>query len=152
MAYGSTDGVAYLLPAMGRITASSRPINTTAVSAWLDEGASVINRTLAGAGYTVPVLSSTAVYDELSGLNNLYAMAQAVRARGLDTVTGDNEDRSSALLTEFYNRLTQLAGSTLADVPTSTGGAATGRRIRVTQIKRVDGYSAPYDDDTDMDA
>jgi hypothetical protein len=152
MAYGTTAGVTALLPAMGRLSASSTPVNTTSVTNWLDEGASVINRILGGAGYSVPVLESSVAYDELAGLNNLYAMAQAVRARGLDSVTGEGEDRSGALLTEFYDRLTQLAGSTLSDVPLVTGATTTRRRFRFTQIKRVDAYSSPYDDDTDMDA
>ena len=137
---------------MGTLTASSKPINTGHVTAWLDEGASVINRTLAGAGYTVPVLNTATVYDELAGLNNLYAAAMAARARGLDTVTGSNEDRSSVWLTEFFDRLTVLSTSTLADVPLATTTTTTRGRFRMTQIKRVDGYSAPYDDDTEMDS
>lgn len=137
---------------MGRLSASSTPVNTTAVTSWLDEGASVINRTLAGAGYTVPVLGTAACYDELAGLNNLYAAAMAARARGLDTVTGSNEDRSSVWLTEFFDRLTVLSTSTLADVPVTTTATTTRGRFRMTQIKRVDGYSASHDDDTEMDS
>ena len=152
MAYGTAAGVGYLVPAMGRLSASSTPVNTTMLTAWLGEGSSVIDRTLAGAGYAVPVAGTATCYGELTALANQYAAAQAIRARGLDTVTGDNEDRASVWLREFYERLTALAASTLADVPTTSGATVTGRRMRFTQLKRVDGYSAPHDDDTEMDS
>jgi hypothetical protein len=152
MAYGSTVGVGYLVPAMGRLSASSQPVNTTMLTAWLAEGSSVIDRHLAGAGYAVPVLSGTTVYAELTGLANQYAAAYAIRARGLDVISGENEDRATVWLNEFYARLAALAASTLADVPTSGGGTVTGRRMRFTQLKRVDAYSAIHDDDTDMDS
>ena len=127
MAYGSTTGVGYLVPAMGRLSASSTPVNTTMLSAWLGEGSSVIDRTLAGAGYAVPVASGATCYGELTALAQQYAGAMAIRARGLDVVSGENEDRASVWLTEFYERLTALAASTLADVPTTSGAAVTGR-------------------------
>lgn len=152
MAYGTAAGVAALVPAMGRLTASSTPVSTTAVTDWLAQGSSVIDRTLAGAGYAVPVLSTATCYGELTGLANQYAAAQAIRARGLDVVSGDNEDRATVLLNEFYDRLAVLAASTLADVPLATATTASRRRVRFTQVKRVDGYSAPHDDDTEMDS
>ena len=152
MAYGTAAGVAALVPAMGRLSASSTPVNTTMVGDWLTQGSSVIDRTLGGAGYTVPVASTSVAYGELVGLAQQYAAAQAIRARGLDVVSGENEDRATVWLREFYDRLTALAASTLSDVPQATPTATTGRRVRFTQIKRVDGYSAPYDDDTEMDS
>lgn len=152
MAYGTAAGVSALLPAMGTLTASSKPINTAHVTAWLAEGASVIDRVLSGAGYTVPVTSGATVYAELGGLNNLYAAAMAARARGLDTVTGSNEDRSATWLKEFFERLVSLTSTPLTDVPVTTTATTTRGRFRMTQLKRVDGYSAPYDDDTDMDS
>jgi hypothetical protein len=151
MAYGSTDGVSALLPAMGRLGTSSVP-TTAQVTAWLNEGSSVIDRTLQGAGYTVPVLNTATCFAELTGLANLYGAAHAAMARSLDVVSGGDENRAQTWLTMFYERLTALAASTLADVPTTGGGTATGRRVRFTQLKRVDGYSAPHDDDTEMDS
>ena len=151
MAYGTTAGVNALVPAMGRLSASSTPVNTTMVADWLTQGSSVIDRTLAGAGYTVPVASTSVAYGELVGLAQQYAGAMAIRARGLDVVSGENEDRATIWLREFYDRLTALAASVLADVPQTTT-TTTGRRVRFTQLKRIDGYSAPHDDDTDMDA
>jgi hypothetical protein len=74
-------------------------------------------------------------------------------ARSLDTVQGTDENRSAQWLQMFNDRLAILVSSTLTDVPLApTTTAAAGRRVRFTQLKRVDGYSAPYDDDTDMDS
>ena len=151
MAYGSTAGVSALLPAIGTLGVASTPTSAQ-VTEWLAQGASTIDRALAGAGYTVPVLATATCYGELTALNNLYAAAYAMMARGLDTVQGTDENRSQVWLEMFRSDLAALAASTLADVPAATTPAAAGRRIRFTQLKRVDGYSAPHDDDTDMDS
>lgn len=142
-AYGTTAGVSALLPAIGTLSGSSTPTSAQ-VTAWLDEGAAVINRTLAGAGYTVPVLSTATVYAELTALNNLYAAAHAMMARGLDTVQGTDENRSGAWLERFATQLDAIARTPLPDVP--IGNPTTvGRRARFTQLRRTDGYSASYD-------
>jgi hypothetical protein len=152
MAYGTIAGVQALVPALGTITASSKPTNSTHVQSWLDEGSSTIDRVLAGAGYTVPVLSTATCYGELTALANLYAGAIAVMSRGLDAASGENESRSETWLNRFYSQLEVLAASTLADVPVATVTSTTGRRVRFTQLKKIDGYSAPHDDDTEMDS
>lgn len=151
MAYGSTAGVQALLPALGTLGAGTLP-TAAQVSAWLAQGAAIIDRHLTGAGYTVPVPSTATVYDELAALNDLYASAIAAQARGLDTVQGSEENRSSQWLERFYSQLRELAGTNLPDMTRVDGTSQTYRRFRTTQIKRVDGYSAPYDDDTEMDA
>lgn len=143
MAYGSETGVEALVPAAGAIDASSIP-TTTQLATWLDEGAARIDRVLSSAGYSVPVSASADVYEELRALNNLYAGAYVLRARGLDRMQGTEENRSDVWLAEFRTILNDLAmsnlvagGASLAS-PVTTGR----RRIRSVQTRRIDGYSA----------
>ena len=154
MAYGATTGVQALLPAIGPLSGSTVPTSTQ-VTTWLGEGSSVIDRHLAAAGYSIPVGASATVYPELTSLANLYAAAQAAIARGLDTVQGSEENRAEIWLARFQAQLSALVSSDLTALGVSLATVASGtprrRRMRMTQIKRVDGYSAPYDDDTDMD-
>lgn len=145
--YGSTAGVDALLPGVG-LGVSSTP-NTTDVTGWLEQGYSIINRKLSAAGYTIPVSSSAAVYDELTALNNLYASAQVLRARGLDAVTGSEESRSERWLREFRESIDALAESDLTAVGvtmvTTTGQRRRG--VRTVQIRRIDGFSGVYEGD-----
>jgi hypothetical protein len=149
MAYGTTAGVSALLPAIGALDATSVPTSAQ-VTTWLGEGSSQINRSLAGAGYTIPVASTATVYPEIAGLANLYAAAQAAIARGLDTVQGTDENRAETWLERFRVQLSALSASDLTTVgiplAVQPSGTAKRRRFRTTQVKRVDGYSAPYDD------
>ncbi len=149
MAYGTTAGVEGRLPAMGPLSALSLPTEAQ-VTAWLTQGAAIINRTLSGAGYSTPVAVSAAVYAELTALNELYAAAWAIRARGLDSVQGENEDRSAVWLAEFNTQLTALVTFDLSrlgvEVLPSAAPNLARRRLRFTPLKRVDGYSAVYDD------
>ncbi len=149
MAYGTTQGVEALVPAVGLFYGDSLP-TTVQVEAWLNQGAAAINRALAGAGYTVPVLDTATVYPELTALNELYAAAYVVMARGLDTVSGENENRSGVWMQMFHDRLAALTGAALPDVPV-TVSAGVARRLRTTPVRRVDGYSRVYDD-VDVDA
>ena len=154
MAYGATTGVQALLPAIGTLSGSTVPTSTQ-VTTWLGEGSSVIDRHLSAAGYSIPVGATATVYPELTSLANLYAAAQAAIARGLDTVQGSEENRAEVWLARFQAQLSALVSSDLTALGVSLATVASGtprrRRMRMTQIKRVDGYSAPYDDDTDMD-
>lgn len=151
--YGSTAGVQALLPVLGTLSGSTTPTSTQ-VGTWLDEGAAVINRSIATAGYVVPVGSGAVVYPELTALNNLYAAAYCLIARGLDAVSGSEETRSQQWLDRFNTQLTALVssnlvalGCTLAPTPATSNRP----RLRTTQIKRVDGYSAVWESDTDLD-
>jgi len=90
------------------------------------------------------VSSGAGVYAELRALNNLYAGAYVLRARGLDRMQGTEENRSDVWLAEFASVLTSLANSNLVAagaslVTTVTTGR---RRIRSVQTRRIDGYSA----------
>lgn len=147
--YGNTNGVSARVPAIG-LGASTVP-STTQVTAWLEQAYSIINRKLAAAGYSVPVSSDADVYEELTDLNELYASAWALRARSMDSLTGTPENRSDAWIEEFWRRLEEIAGSdlTLAGVSQVAAGTERRRRMRSTQLRRVDGYSGVYEGDID---
>lgn len=153
MAYGTVTGVEALLPAMGSAYGATAVPDGGGIQSWLDQGAAIIDRKLAAAGWSVPVGSSAAVYAELAGLNNLYAAAYAAQARGLDTLTGEGETRSDVWLTRFNAQLTDLCASDLAGVgATQTTVAGPSPRLHTRQLRRIDGNSArregktyPYD-------
>lgn len=151
MSYGSIDGIMALAPAVGTIDNDSTP-NTGQVEEWLSEGAALIHGALAGAGYAVPAARTAAVYPSLRALNNLYAAAYTLRARGLDVVQGREETRSEIYLKDFFDRLKILAGQDLTAlglILRTTPSVATRRGVRSMQLRRVDGYSAAYSGLTD---
>jgi len=146
--YGSETGVEALLPAIGDFDGSST-VTTTELTAWLEQGYARINRVLAGQGYSTPVAASAAVYDELTALNNLYAAAQVLRAYGLDTATGEEENRSDRWLREFWRSLKELAGSDLTTAVVLRLTSKKRRRVRSMQVRRVDGFSGAYEGDVE---
>ena len=141
--YGSISGINALAPAIGDISETSTP-NTTQAEDWLSEGYTYINNALSGAGYVVPVGNTVAAYPALRALNNLYATAYALRARGMDVTEGKGESRSESYLKDFFARLKALADQDLtAQGLTVRGSGQVQRRgIRSMQLRRVDGYSA----------
>jgi hypothetical protein len=155
-AYGTIAGTQALLPAVGLFGVAGAPTEAQALQ-WLDEGAAIINRSLASAGYAVPVVAGATVYAELTALNNLYAAAYVLLSQGLDTATGGEEQRSELWLNRFDARLAALVAADLTGVGATvatTSAVAPRRRARFVQLKRIDGYSAPHDDvtaDYDMD-
>ena len=86
MAYGTAAGVSALVPAVGTLSTISLP-TLAQVDAWLEQGAATIDRALAGAGFGTPVAALAGVYPELAALNELYAAAYVVMARGLSEYT-----------------------------------------------------------------
>lgn len=148
MAYGTIAGVEELLPGMGSAYGATAIPGGGGIQSWLDQGAAIINRKLAAAGWTVPVSSGAALYAELTALNNLYAAAYALQARGLDTLTGEGETRSDVWVERFNAQLTDLCASDLAGVgasqATTTGHSP---RLRTRQMRRIDGYSATREGD-----
>jgi hypothetical protein len=149
--YGSIDGIMALAPAVGTIDNDSTP-NTGQVEEWLAEGAALIHGALAGAGYAVPAARTAAVYPSLRALENLYAAAYTLRARGLDVVQGREETRSEIYLKDFFDRLKILASQDLTAlglILRTTPTVATRRGVRSMQLRRVDGYSAAYSGTTD---
>ncbi len=149
MAYGTIAGVQALVPTLGTMSGSTVPTSTQA-TAWLVEGSARIDRTLAGAGYAVPVAADAGLYPELDALANLYAAAYCVRARGMDTGSGETESRDVIWLQEFSDRLTELAGTDLVAfglLLATVAGARRRTRIRSTQLRKIDGYSAARETD-----
>jgi hypothetical protein len=145
MAYGTVAGASALVPAqtISTLTAPS----TAQVTTWCAEADAIINRTIAGAGYTVPVSAGTTLYTELVGLSNLYAAAYILRAVGIDTSSGNQEDRSEVWLEDFRTRLHSLAASNLAALGATALPASSNRRrrVRTLQLRRIDGYSARHE-------
>jgi hypothetical protein len=136
--YGTVAGVEAHVPTIGTISALTKP-TTTQVVAWLEEATAIIDRTLATAGYTTPVASTSTNYSELVGLANLYGAARTLQARAIEAATGEIQPRWQAMLDEFYARLIAIANSTLTGISaaaSTTGGTA--RRIRGIQTVRVD--------------
>lgn len=141
MAYGTVAGVLARIPGL-RANAISTP-DTDQIGVWLAQGAACIDRKLGAGGYGVPVGISAAVYPELVALNEVYAAAHALRARGLDTVTGTGETRSEIWLREFNAQLADLAQADLtgSGVLQVTVTGVRPQRIRSLQLRRIDGYS-----------
>lgn len=151
MSYGSIDGIMALAPAVGTIDNDSTP-STPQVEEWLAEGQALIHGALAGAGYAIPASRTAAVYPSLRALNNLYAAAYTLRARGLDVVQGQEESRSEIYLKDFFGRLKLMVTQDLTAlglVLRTTPTTATRRGVRSMQLRRVDGYSAQYSGTTD---
>ena len=146
--YGSTAGVEAIVPSLGTFGASTVPTEAQ-VSIWLAQGYARINRALSAAGYNVPAGSGAAVYGELTALNNLYAAAYAIRARGMDTGTAEDESRDVIWLREFESQLTQLVNSDLSQSGVSAQTSQKRRRIRTMQTRRIDGYSRRFEGDAD---
>lgn len=142
MAYGTVTGVAARLPGV-RVSAISTP-DDPQITTWLAQGAAAIDRRLNAAGYVVPVGLGADVYPELVALGELYAAAQVVRARGLDSVNGEAEARSDVWLREFYAQIDALAQSDLTGmgVAQATVAGVRVRGVRSVQLRRIDGYSA----------
>jgi hypothetical protein len=146
--YGTTAGVTALVPALN-IGAATVP-TTAQATAWLEEGYSRINRALQSAGYSTPVVSGADVYAEFSAINNLYAAAYCLRARGIETATGTEESRDVVWLSEFSERLADLVGSdlSLSGVSVVAAGTKKRTRIRTMQLRKVDGYSGAFEGDS----
>jgi hypothetical protein len=146
--YGSILGVQALVP-QAAFDAQSNP-TTQQVTAWLEEGAGIINRYLGSAGYVAPVVDgpTVVVMPELAGLNDLYAAAYVLRSQKIDSASGDQERTSEVWLEDFWTRLRELVASNLSLVgvtllPVGAAGAPPGypRRIRTLQARRIDGYA-----------
>jgi len=144
MSYGSVSGVSALVPVAGTLGSSSTPTSAQ-VTEWLTQASARIDRALATAGYSIPVASTATAYAELTALANLYGAAFVLMARGLDSATGEAENRSDALMRQFSDGLTSIAGSDLSALGVSasatTGVNAGRRRVRTLQLRRVDGYA-----------
>lgn len=143
--YGSANGVQAIVPAAGEFAADSTP-TVDQVTIWLAEGHSEINRYLSAAGYVTPASAGAQVYPSLTALNDLYAAAYVLRARGLDITQGREENRSGIMLKDFFKRLEALVAQDLTALGLSLRPPENlkRRRVRSLQLRRVDGYSGRY--------
>lgn len=150
MAYGSIEGVEALFPIVGDLDETTTP-KSSQVTTWLAQGYSIINRAILDKGYQTPVLETSAIYDELVYLNNLFCHYLALRARGLDTITGEEQDKATILEEAFNEQLKDLCNSNLANMGLTpiTGndedidGKVFGvnNRLGVVKLSRRDGYN-----------
>jgi hypothetical protein len=106
--YGSVEGVRALVPANEAIPLAAP------ITQWLSEGAAIIDRYFVTAGYGVPVSLSVTFYQELVGLNNLFAAAYVKRAVNIEVAGGFGQLPTSELwLRDFYKRLEMLVAADL---------------------------------------
>ncbi len=141
--YGSIEGIEALSPAIGTIDVASTP-TIDQCDEWLEDAYAIVNSAISAAGYVVPVEDAAGAYPVVRALCNLYATAYALRARGLDVVQGEEENRSDIYLKDFYTRLKGLVAMDLTNMGVTLRPSTTTkrRRIRSMQLRRVDGYSA----------
>lgn len=145
MSYGTSLGVAARVPGLTLDLVSTPTFEQ--VDAWLRQGSATIDRVLGAAGWLAPVAAGTGVHEEATALAEQYAAAHALRARGIDSLTGESETRSDVWLEEFRAGLLALASADLS----GAGGvlvvqlASRPRRLRTVQVRRIDGYSALYE-------
>lgn len=144
--YGSLEGVSALVPSVGVFDAITTPSDAQ-VSVWLQEASTLIDSTLATVGYNTTVASTAAIAPVLSAMAQLYAAATVLQARGLDSVTGENENKSEKMFKRFYGQLHLLSDSHLEElgVTVKITSRARRRRLRTVQTRRIDGYSATYE-------
>lgn len=142
--YGTAAGVEARVPALGEFGVSSTPTEAQ-VESWLTEASALIDGALASAGYATEVGSGAAIYPLLSGLANLYAAATALEARGIDTVSGAEGARSDEMFARFWAQLKALGAGNLEAMGATVTTTTRRRRLRTTQLRRIDGYSGTYE-------
>lgn len=143
--YGDLDGVMALVPSVGEIGATTTP-NDTQVESWLAEATVLENGALASAGYSTTVAVGADILPWLDAMANLYAAANVLQARGLDTLSGGDENRSEQMFRRFYAQLKLFAGGNLEALGVTIAVTAPrNRRFRTKQTRRIDGYSATYE-------
>lgn len=142
---GTVAGVSALVPGVGVIGPTSLPSNAQ-VESWLTEATVLVQGALAGAGYVIDVDEDAIIYPALSAMTQLYAAATLKAAQGIDTNSGADENSSEKMFARFYKWLSLLKGGNLEMLGVSVSTTPTrSRRIRTTQVRRVDGYSATYE-------
>jgi len=145
--YGDLDGVSALLPSIGEYSSTSTPTEAQ-VYTWLDEASALINGALAGAGYSITVAGDALILPVLSGMTQLYAAANVLQARGLDSTSGGDENKSELMFRRFYAQLKLFGGGNLdllGVTVLASVASANSRRMRTRQTRRIDGYSATYE-------
>lgn len=128
MSYSSASSVAALtrnLTGNKQYSTSTHP-TITEVNSWLSSGCAIIESTLAGCDYSVPVTGGTAAYDWLGQLNTLYAAAWAEMSRSNATLEPNQRTRGQIFLEEFWNQLDKICDGDLTLVGLSHSSAGRG--------------------------
>lgn len=119
MAYASASNVAALcknlLGSASTFSSSTCPTDTS-VDTWLSSGCAVINAHISGNGYSVPVASTAAIYDELVDLNALYAATRAELSRINIVVNIDERARYQIFDKMFWDGLARLGSMDLTSM------------------------------------
>jgi hypothetical protein len=129
--YSAASIVADYTPGLledGNFTATTTP-SKTAVERFLSAGCSLIHGRLQAVGYTTPVPSTAAVYDQIIDLETLYAVSRAEMVRMTARVVAGERTRSQIFADMFNKGLDQLlkmdlsrAGVTHASTKMYAGG------------------------------
>jgi hypothetical protein len=108
--YSAASIVADYTPGLledGNFTATTTP-SKTAVERFLSAGCSLIHGRLQAVGYTTPVPSTAAVYDQIVDLETLYAVSRAEMVRMTARVVAGERTRSQIFADMFNKGLDQL--------------------------------------------
>lgn len=94
------------------------------VNHWLSAGCAIIESTLAGCKYSVPVASGTTAYDWLANLNAQYAAAYVEWSRTNVTLGPGERTRGDRFLESFWEQLDRLCDGdmSLAGLTRATTG------------------------------
>ena len=111
MGYASTSDVAALcnniLNGSSDFSASSVP-TACQVQAWISSGCGILESTLAGLGYGVPVASTIGVFDILRELNALYGAARTELSRTNITIGPGERTRGQIFNQMFWDELGKM--------------------------------------------
>lgn len=144
MSYATTRNVADYCPGLledGQFTITTRP-SKDAVTRFLNAGYSIINARLGAAGYSTPVDSSAAIYNQLVDLESLYGAARAESVRMTARVAVTERTRAQYFMTEFEKGLDKLVATDL-----SGAGATKTSRMYAGGISKSDKSSVESDTD-----
>ena len=153
-AYASASDVAMLcrnlLGPEHAFSQSSSP-SLLSVNTWLSSGCSIIESKIAGAGYAVPIVQGTTLYQWLSDLNAMFAVSRAEMSRINVTLNSGERTRGQLFEEMFWKQLDTLVTSidltTIGGVTNSSGNSILGQTMWVggTSVASKDTYK----DDTD---
>jgi len=117
MPYASSSDVAALciniLNGASDFSASTAP-TACMVLRWLSSGCGIIESTLAGLGYDVPVASTVGAHDFLREVNALFGAARAELSRTNATTGPGERTRGQVFNQMFWDELARLKGIDLA--------------------------------------
>lgn len=147
MAYASASTVSgltkNLLGGEPTFTTSTCP-TIYEVNQWLSSGCSIIESTLAGCRYTVPVAAGATIYDWIVSLNALYAAAYAEMSRSNVTLSPGERTRGQVMLEQFDAQLKRLCEGDLTNAGLSR---ATNAQLYAGGISVADKQRQESDDD-----